>query len=71
MTHRAGEYPDELMRAFFAQFTMDATLRISTQPRAPTSLIVFLAAAFQIPPLRSTSPFCQGASDDVKSCRMP
>ena len=57
MTHWAGEYPDGLMRASFAR------LRISTKPRAPTSLIVFLAAAFQIPPLRSTSPFCEGAFD--------
>ena len=71
MTHWAGEYPGELIRAFFAQFTMEASLRIPTKPRAPTSLIAFLAAAFQIPPLRSTSPFCHGASDAVKYCRIP
>ena len=50
---------------------MEASLRISTKPRAPTSLIAFLAAAFQIPPLRSTNPFCHGASDAVKYCLMP
>ena len=71
MTHWAGEYPDELMRAFFAQFTMEASLRISTKPPAPTSLIALLASAFQIPPLRSTSPFCHGASDAVTYCLVP
>ena len=71
MTHWAGEYPDELMRAFFAQVTMEARLRNSTKPPAPTSLITFLAAAFQIPPLRSTSPLCHGASDAVKGCLVP
>ena len=70
MTHWAGENPDEFKREFFAQFTMEANLRIATKPRAPISLIVFLAAAFQVPPLRSTSPFCQGASDAAKYCRM-
>ena len=50
MTHWAGEYPDELIRAFFAQFTMEASLWISTKPRALTPLIAFLAADFQIPP---------------------
>ena len=71
MTQWPGEYPDEFMRAFFAQFTMDATLRVSTKLSACDIFDVFLAAAFQIPPLRSTSPFCQGASDAGKYCRMP
>ena len=51
VTQWAGEYPDELMRAFFAQLTMEARLRSSTKPRAPTSSITFLAAT-QIPPTR-------------------
>ena len=70
MTHWAGEYPDELIRAFFAQFTMEKSLRMSTKPRAPTYFIAFQAAAFQIPPLRSTCPFCHGASGAVKYYRI-
>ena len=42
MTHWAVHHRGELSERFLP--TIEASLRISTNPRAPTSLIVFLAA---------------------------
>ena len=65
MTHWAGENPDELTRAFYAQFTMEASLRHFDKASSPNVFDGFSSSCLP----NATVPFNKSVLLQVFGCR--